>query len=55
MWPLVAAGRIRHSVTARFPLAQAAEAQESFDAADRTGKVLLVTDDADVRLPEDAR
>lgn len=55
VWPLVAAGRIHHSVTARFPLAQATQAQEFFDAADRTGKVLLVTDDADVRLPEDAR
>lgn len=45
--PLVAAGRIDLSVAARFPLAEAAAAQEWFDHAARAGKVLLVTDPAD--------
>lgn len=55
VWPLVAAGRIRHSVDARFPLAEAAAAQERFEASSRTGKVLLVTDDADARVPADGQ
>lgn len=44
--PLVTDGRIDLSVAARFPLAEAADAQEFFAGGDRWGKVLLVTDPA---------
>lgn len=44
--PLVADGRIDLAVSARFALADAAAAHERFDSAERTGKVLLVTDPA---------
>ncbi|QCU79503.1 NAD(P)H-quinone oxidoreductase [Citricoccus sp. SGAir0253] len=44
VWPLVASGAIRTTTDATFPLERAAEAQDRFEAADRTGKVLLVTE-----------
>ena len=45
--PLVAAGRVDLAVAARFPLAEAAAAQDWFDRSARAGRVLLVTDPAD--------
>ncbi|MDI3329223.1 MAG: NAD(P)H-quinone oxidoreductase [Micrococcus sp.] len=44
LWPLVSAGKIRTTTDATFPLEHAAEAQDRFEEADRTGKVLLVTE-----------
>ena len=42
VWPLVTAGAIRTTTDATFPLARAVEAQDRFEASERTGKVLLV-------------
>jgi putative PIG3 family NAD(P)H quinone oxidoreductase len=42
VWPLVTSGAIRTTTDATFPLARTVEAQDRFEASDRTGKVLLV-------------
>ncbi|MFC7401953.1 NAD(P)H-quinone oxidoreductase [Citricoccus sp. GCM10030269] len=46
VWPMIASGQIRTTTDATFPLDRTAEAQDRFEEPDRTGKVLLVTDDA---------
>ena len=53
--PLVAAGRIDLAVGARFPLDDAAAAHRRFEAEDRVGRVLLVTDPADALWPQEDR
>lgn len=53
--PLVAAGRIDPAVGARFPLEDAAAAHRRFEAQDRVGRVLLVTDPAHALWPRDER
>ena len=44
VWPLVSAGKIRTTTDSTFSLDRALEAQDRFEEADRTGKILLVTD-----------
>lgn len=53
--PLVAAGRIDLAVGARFPLDDAAAAHRRFEADDRVGRVLLVTDPAHALWPAEDR
>ena len=53
--PLVAAGRIDLAVGARFPLDDAVAAHRRFEAEDRVGRVLLVTDPADALWPQEDR
>ncbi|XKH52242.1 NAD(P)H-quinone oxidoreductase [Citricoccus nitrophenolicus] len=43
VWPLVTTGAIRTTTDAVFALEDVAAAQDRFDEADRTGKILLVT------------
>lgn len=42
VWPLVEQGRISPRVSGRFPLANAADAQDRFQDPDRSGKILLL-------------
>ncbi|WP_181778895.1 NAD(P)H-quinone oxidoreductase [Pseudonocardia pini] len=44
IWPLVADGRVKPVVHARFPLAEAAEAHRTLDAGGVVGKLLLVNE-----------
>jgi NADPH2:quinone reductase len=41
VWPLIAAGRIKPLLHARFPLAQAAEAHALMESSAHTGKIVL--------------
>ncbi|WCZ31585.1 Phthiocerol synthesis polyketide synthase type I PpsC [Corynebacterium massiliense DSM 45435] len=41
VWPLIEEGKITHSLTKTFPLADAAAAHEYLDSGDSTGKVVL--------------
>lgn len=43
-WPLVAGGQVRPVISARLPMAQAAEGHALLDSADSVGKVLLLTE-----------
>ena len=43
VWPLLDEGRVKPIVHATFPLAEARQAQETMEAADHLGKILLVT------------
>jgi putative PIG3 family NAD(P)H quinone oxidoreductase len=44
VWPMIAAGRVRPVITARFPLAEAACAHVLLESGDSSGKVLLTVD-----------
>lgn len=41
VWPLVAAGRVRPVIAARFPLAEAAEAHRLMESSQHIGKIVL--------------
>ncbi len=43
VWPLVAEGRVRPVIGARYPIAEAAEAHRALAAGETFGKVLLIT------------
>ena len=41
VWPLIESGRIKPSISATFPLAEAAKAHDLMDSGDNTGKIVL--------------
>lgn len=45
VWPMIAAGRVRPVIGARFPLAQAEEAHRALAAGEVSGKILLTVRD----------